>query len=794
LLNIIDEELVRLPERYRAPLLLCYIEGKTRDVAARKLGWSGSTLQRRLEQGRERLRVRLRRRGITLPAAFLTLGAVAGISTASVPPALLVSTVKTGALGAGIAGAAPAVKALAEGATQPMAAIKLRAAAFLLGAAMILGVVASAGSWPFQPAAEEQTAQPKQQPLAGREPLDNKDAEATIVTGRVEEADGKPVGDAPVAVLAYRKMPARADEDYNKTHLLGRGKSKADGTFRVTFPRLASDRYYGVQVVAGAPGHAIAYQEINADAERPAATLRLDREQILHVRLVGLQGEPVAKAKVALSWTHRKRPAIGQPVDALSLWPGPFITDDQGRFTVRGLSADDAPYFDVRDSRYAYHHFSISPEHKDRAKEVTIPLPPPRFVSGRVTAEDTGKPLAGARILIQVPGENFYGKTDAEGHYEVPITETRHVSVYITPPAGSPCLTLKKSSDWPRGMARHALDFALPRGVVVRGSVREDGTDKPVPGATVEFFPQRDNNPNFREDVACLWQAGVSSQKNGRFEMVLPPGASHLLVTAPNADYFYQEIAYSMLAEGKFNPGRYSPGPEGNAYYGGQRVYVHGLVKLELATDATPDAIIVKLRRGVTVKGRLLDADGKPVARAVMASRLIVSEWEHIVRFSAKVFDGKFALRGCDPKQTYRVFFLSDDKQQGAVADIAGDRADEPVTVRLAPCGTATARLMARDGKPYAKRRLVCDVVITPGPSGMQAKEMHADLLGVVYLSSVHQPDYPGSDAEGCFTMRALIPGATYRFYLQNGFKDCTAEAGKSLDWGDIADPVLFAE
>ena len=42
--------------------------------------------------------------------------------------------------------------------------------------------------------------------------------------------------------------------------------------------------------------------------------------------------------------------------------------------------------------------------------------------------------------------------------------------------------------------------------------------------------------------------------------------------------------------------------------------------------------------------------------------------------------------------------------------------------------------------------------------------------------------------------MRALIPGATYRFYLQSGFKDCVAEAGKSLDWGEIVDPVLFAQ
>jgi RNA polymerase sigma factor (sigma-70 family) len=71
LLALVDEELARLPERYRGPLVLCCLEGKTGDEAARHLGCSPSTLKRRLRQARELLQGRLQRRGLTLPAAVL---------------------------------------------------------------------------------------------------------------------------------------------------------------------------------------------------------------------------------------------------------------------------------------------------------------------------------------------------------------------------------------------------------------------------------------------------------------------------------------------------------------------------------------------------------------------------------------------------------------------------------------------------------------------------------------------------------------------------------------------------
>src|SRR6266404_4965672 len=87
----LDEELQRLPERLRAPLLLCYLSGLTRDEAAKQLGWSLGTLKRRLEEGRKALRVRLDRRGIAAVGLALTVLTPETLQ-AAVSPSLLESS------------------------------------------------------------------------------------------------------------------------------------------------------------------------------------------------------------------------------------------------------------------------------------------------------------------------------------------------------------------------------------------------------------------------------------------------------------------------------------------------------------------------------------------------------------------------------------------------------------------------------------------------------------------------------------------------------------------------------
>jgi RNA polymerase sigma factor (sigma-70 family) len=80
MLGILDHELGQMSDRYRGPLVLCYLEGRTQDEAARQLGWSLNTLRRRLAQGRRQLEARLRRRGVTLSAALAGLLAARSVA------------------------------------------------------------------------------------------------------------------------------------------------------------------------------------------------------------------------------------------------------------------------------------------------------------------------------------------------------------------------------------------------------------------------------------------------------------------------------------------------------------------------------------------------------------------------------------------------------------------------------------------------------------------------------------------------------------------------------------------
>ncbi len=110
--QVIDEEIVRLPRRFRGPVVLCYLEGLNHEEAAQRLGCPQGTVNSRLAAARERLRVRLSRRGLAPSGMLVGAASLPELARAAVLASLLQVTlsaalrVANGSAGAGTASAA----------------------------------------------------------------------------------------------------------------------------------------------------------------------------------------------------------------------------------------------------------------------------------------------------------------------------------------------------------------------------------------------------------------------------------------------------------------------------------------------------------------------------------------------------------------------------------------------------------------------------------------------------------------------------------------------------------------
>ena len=207
---VLDAELEQLPDKWRLPLVLCYLEGQTQDEAARQLGSSQRTLRRRLEEAKAALGRRLTGGGVVWPAALSAVLLSDCVAPAALAPGLVGSTVEAAAcIAAGKAAPAAAVSAnvaaLIEGALKTMFTSKLKIATAAL--MLLAAIAAAAGGLLYHthaaqsqqlPKAEKRPTREGDKPQAAPKPILVKDGAQLIHVAW--GADGKTVATVGLTV------------------------------------------------------------------------------------------------------------------------------------------------------------------------------------------------------------------------------------------------------------------------------------------------------------------------------------------------------------------------------------------------------------------------------------------------------------------------------------------------------------------------------------------------------------------------------------------------------------------
>jgi RNA polymerase sigma factor (sigma-70 family) len=152
--EILHRELSRLPEKYRAPLVLCCLEGLARDEAARQLGWPLARVKTRLEQARKILGARLVRRGLSLSGALAASVLSDQAASAALPARLMNLIAEEAKLfiagGATSSAISAQAAALTEGVLKAMLLSKIRV---LTLSVLVLGAIAAGAVIPMLPRA-----------------------------------------------------------------------------------------------------------------------------------------------------------------------------------------------------------------------------------------------------------------------------------------------------------------------------------------------------------------------------------------------------------------------------------------------------------------------------------------------------------------------------------------------------------------------------------------------------------------------------------------------------------------
>jgi RNA polymerase sigma factor (sigma-70 family) len=781
--GVLYEELERLPEKYRAPMVLCYLEEKPLDEAARLLGWSKGAIKGRLERGRQRLRKQLVRRGLAVPATLSALLLARGIAGARVAAALADSVLRAAPLaaagqpvGKGLVSAGAA--ALLRGVTPSMFTSKcnfptasLMAFGALAAAVGLLGhesLAAKPGK--ERPPAATALADGQERAAAGKAPpAQDASAEKVTVPGRVFGPDGKPVAGAKVYATYFSNEPLRNPV---------RATSGPDGRFSFAFPKSEfkpqADVSFYLEVLAEAAGYGADWEVFRGTGE---VTLRLVKETTLRGRILDQDGRPVVGAHVHVHSIYRYPEAAlsshldhvrrgideqRQDYEAIKGWPrglpgqrDTLTTGADGRFHIPGLGPDDLVHFGIDGPGIHYTNWNQATTRAtptvawpDNSRLLKIYgnrfdylAAPGRAVRGTVRDKVTGKPVAGVRVSSSQTTHE--AQADNDGRYELRgCPKGERYELTFVPPAGSLYFSAAgRFADAP-GLGPLDGDIALVTGIPCRGRLTDGKTGLPVAGARVEYnalFP----NPNILKlgtNVAYTC-AATTTGKDGSYVLPVLPGPGALGFSAYRAKDPYMPAALDPKAlAGLWNDGKNHGNDSGlMTALGPNEMGIMGLSNLnalyllnpsEKASGVAQDAAV---ELGRTLTGRVVGPDGKPV-RGVLVYGLGGNA------FGSETLAGDtFTVQNLNPRGTRALLFYHEGKQLGRYLELQGEQR-KPLVVNLEPCGSATGRLLDADGQPLA------------------------DAVVQFYRSALLGPGAPRTTTgpDGRFRVSGLVPGQPY--------------------------------
>jgi RNA polymerase sigma factor (sigma-70 family) len=634
LLAALDEEMDKLPPRYRDPLMLCYLEGLTREEVAARLGVPAATVKTQLERGRKKLGDALTKRGCGLGAGLLAL-AVTSQARASSPR--LVEAIL-----ASVSGSPPAaVAALAREASVNTLGHRMVVALALV---VVLGVGMAVLKLPA--ASQKAAAVPLVRVKGAAPPTRGMKGDLSV---RVLNPAGKPVAGAEVVLLSQEKAPQKL------------GVTAADGRLRVAIP----SKRQSLVLLARAPGLGADFIDLGR-APPGEIALRLVKDQPIRGRVISTEGKPVPGVTVAV--THvvvykdhsldpflearkPKMPLSPPPSGVKHVWhEGAFpatTTGQDGRFTITGTGAERLVVLRLRGAGVAAQEvwvanragFDARPYNKapDNARmqggfgiqrrlegpDLVLVAEREKLIRGVVTDQGSGKPMPGVKVTLLLDGGRplaipLSATSDARGRYE--IHGARKAKEYIVdvdsnPASGHlPCRA--RTTDTP-GYGAVNLDLAVMKGVVITGRVIDRSTNKLLPG--IVMVTVLADNPFVKEFPTVPYWGKTEIAADGKFRIVSVPGPV-ILMGGPDT---------RGMPEGQLGRYRYKlpvPDPKYPKYFSTKAGYEGSF--LSLGGNLVPlqgnfcKVLVLKPGSDVVKQDILLEPSGAPPRKLVDWGRL----------------------------------------------------------------------------------------------------------------------------------------------------------------------------